>query len=128
MNDRRARNLPAYFLVSMVAAVAACAHAHAPEGSPGLALTVGHPVGIWKAAIPLKPMNGEFRDFDPVGLAAGALIKADCSLNWTNPDDGKLYCFASGTSLEFFLDQPQLYIERAAAAFGNMESRRARMR
>lgn len=114
----------------MVAAVAACAfaHAHAPEGSPGLALTAGHPVGIWKAAIPVKPMNGEFRDFDPVGLAAGALIKADCSLNWTNPDDGRLYCFASGTSLEFFLDEPQHYIERAAAAFRGMESRRARMR
>ncbi|MDE2347684.1 MAG: hypothetical protein KGL92_04190 [Gammaproteobacteria bacterium] len=73
-------------------------------------------------------MNGEFRDFDPVGLAAGALIKADCSLNWTNPDDGRLYCFASGTSLEFFLDEPQHYIERAAAAFRGMESRRARMR
>ena len=99
----------------LTAAVAACAHA--PERTPAWALTHGHPAGIWKAAMPLTPMKGELGDFDPVGLAAGALIKADCSLNWTNPDDGKLYCFASGTSLEFFLERPQIYIERAAAAF-----------
>ncbi len=74
-------------------------------------------MGIWKAAIPGKPMHGEFRNFDPIGLAAGALIKADCSLNWTNPDDGKLYCFVSGTSLEFFLEKPQAYVERATAVF-----------
>jgi len=114
MNEHRVLYRPASLIV-LAAALASCAHV--PERSPGYALTQGHPVGIWKAAIPLRPMNGEFRDFDPVGLAAGALIKADCSLNWTNPDDGRLYCFVSGTSLEFFLEQPQVYIERAATAF-----------
>ena len=58
--------------------------------------------GIWKAAVPPSPMTGEFDSFDPIGVAAGARIKADCSLNWINPDDGKLYCFSSGTSLEVF--------------------------
>ncbi len=128
MNEQRARFRPAYLIASFAVAACASAHAQAPHGTPGLALTRGHPVGIWKAAIPLKPMNGEFSDFDPVGLAAGALIKADCSLNWTNPDDGRLYCFASGTSLEFFLEQPQLYIERAAAAFVSLGSRGPRTR
>ena len=58
-------------------------------------------------------MRGEFDSLDPLGVAAGARIKADCSLNWVDPDDGKLYCFASGTSLEFFLEQPQTHLERA---------------
>jgi hypothetical protein len=80
--------------------------------------------GIWKAAVPPKPMRGEFGSLDPLGVAAGARIKADCSLNWVDPDDGKLYCFASGTSLEFFLEQPQSHLERARAAWRKMTARR----
>ena len=72
-----------------------------------------HAGGIWKAAVPLHVMHGEFDNFDPLGVAAGARIKADCSLNWINPDDGKLYCFSSGTSLEIFLERPQWHITRA---------------
>lgn len=72
-----------------------------------------HAAGIWKAAVPVRPMRGEFDSFDPLGIAAGAEIKADCSLNWIDPDDGRLYCFASGTSLVYFLDRPQANIERA---------------
>ena len=77
----------------------------------------GHSGGIWKAAVPAKPMKGEFDDFDPLGIAAGAMIKADCSLNWIDPDDGKLYCFSSGTSLEYFLDKPQANLRRARAGW-----------
>jgi hypothetical protein len=69
--------------------------------------------GIWKAATPRTPMNGEFNSMDPLGVAAGALIKADCSLNWVDPDNGALYCFSSGTSLEYFLDHPKISILRA---------------
>ena len=69
--------------------------------------------GIWKAVVPPRRMQGEFDDHDPLGVAAGARIKADCSLNWTDPDDGKLYCFSSGTSLEIFLERPQWHITRA---------------
>jgi hypothetical protein len=61
--------------------------------------------GIWKAVVPRAgTMKGEFDNNDPIGLYAGVKIKADCSLNWTNPDDHKLYCFSSATSLVFFLD------------------------
>lgn len=80
----------------------------------------GHGVGIWKAAVPPKPMTGEFDNLDPLGVAAGARIKADCSLNWINPDDGKRYCFSSGTSLEFFLDRPQANLERARRSWQTM--------
>ena len=69
--------------------------------------------GIWKAVVPPKPMQGEFDSFDPIGIAAGARIKADCSLNWINPDDDKLYCFSSGTSLEIFLESPHANLARA---------------
>ena len=79
--------------------------------------------GIWKAAVPAKPMKGEFDSLDPLGVAAGARIKADCSLNWIDPDDGKMYCFSSGTSLEFFLDKPQSTLERARTSWRNMNSR-----
>ena len=70
--------------------------------------------GIWKNAIPPNgTAHGEFDNNDPVGLAAGAKIKADCSTNWIDPDSGKRYCFSTSTSLNFFLDQPRTYIERA---------------
>ena len=73
------------------------------------------PGGIWKAVVPPSAMHGEFGNEDPVGLAAGKHIKADCSLNWVG-DDGKLYCFTTGTSLVFFEESPQAYI-RAARRF-----------
>jgi hypothetical protein len=84
-----------------------------------------HRGGIWKAAVPPKSMHGEFDNFDPLGVAAGARIKADCSLNWIDPDDGKRYCFSSGTSLEFFLDRPQANIERARQGWRKMTAPQA---
>jgi len=102
------------WLCALLAATAGVSHA---DPATGRAARSG---GIWKAAVPPQPMQGEFENFDPLGVAAGARIKADCSLNWVNPDDGKLYCFASGTSLEYFLDQPQSHLERAAAAWRQM--------
>jgi hypothetical protein len=80
-----------------------------------LAVDRSDPGGIWKAVVPPSTMHGEFSNEDPVGLAAGKHIKADCSLNWV-ADDGKLYCFTTGTSLIFFEESPQAYI-RAARKF-----------
>jgi hypothetical protein len=58
-------------------------------------------------------MKAEFEGHDPLGLAAGAKIKADCSLNWVDPDTHKLYCFSSATSQSIFQDWPKTNIERA---------------
>jgi len=70
--------------------------------------------GIWKAAIPPRgSMHGEFDSNDPIGVVAGAKIWADCSINWTDPDTHRLYCFSSATSLVFFLEAPQDYLRRA---------------
>jgi hypothetical protein len=69
--------------------------------------------GIWKSVVPPVKMNGGFQDHDPIGIVAGQLIPADCSINWTDPDTHKLYCFTSATSLVFFLDSPREYLSKA---------------
>jgi hypothetical protein len=96
--------------VILTAAAAAYAPFPTPAAVPDSTVHAG---GIWKAAVPQKPMKGEFDSYDPMGVAVGARIKADCSLNWVNPDDGARYCFSSGTSLVYFLDRPQTNIQRA---------------
>jgi hypothetical protein len=97
--------------------------AQTPNAQPGAARAAADG-GIWKAAVPAKPMQSEFDGFDPLGIAAGAKIKADCSLNWIDPDDDKRYCFSSGTSLEYFLDQPRTNIERARRSWRKMTADR----
>lgn len=79
--------------------------------------------GIWKAVVPRAgTMTGEFENNDPIGLYAGVKIKADCSLNWTNPDDHKLYCFSSATSLVFFLDAPANFLDMARRSWRRLNS------
>ena len=109
----------------LAALAAAVSHAQPPPtATSGTAPSGTVPSGgIWKAAVPAKPMKGEFDSLDPLGVAAGARIKADCSLNWIDPDDGKRYCFSSGTSLEVFLDEPQANLERARTGWRKMNAR-----
>jgi hypothetical protein len=72
--------------------------------------------GIWKAVVPpAGVMHGEFGSDDPVALAAGVRIPADCSINWVDPDGGRLYCFSTATSLVVFLDTPRSYLRAAEA-------------
>jgi hypothetical protein len=97
----------------LLVALGALASAQSAE----TAATPQHSQGIWKAVVPPKAMKGEFDNMDPLGVAAGAKIPADCSLNWIDPDDGKLYCFVSGTSLEFFLDGPKTHLQQARAGW-----------
>jgi hypothetical protein len=78
--------------------------------------------GIWKAAVPpAGSMHGEFDSNDPIGVMAGARIWADCSINWTDPDSHRLYCFSSATSLVFFLEAPQDYLRRATKQWRELE-------
>src|ERR1700676_1403284 len=108
------------WLCGLLAALSAARVSHAQPAPAGAAPDGG----IWKAAVPTTPMTGEFDGLDPLGVAAGARIKADCSLNWIDPDDGKRYCFSSGTSLEFFLDGPQANLARARAGWRKMNARK----
>jgi hypothetical protein len=79
--------------------------------------------GIWKAVSPAAgSMHGEFANNDPFGVSVGVKIQADCSLNWIDPDSGKLYCFSSATSLVYFLDAPHSYLARARKNWGRLAS------
>jgi hypothetical protein len=80
---------------------------------PRIAAAQNSHMGTWKWVVPPVKMKGGFADHDPIGLAAGKLIPADCSINWTNPDTHKLYCFTSATSLVYFLDAPHTNLARA---------------
>ena len=113
------RTLTRWPFVLMAAACCAAPVTHAEPTTPD----AGRSEGIWKAVVPPKSMTAEFDSFDPIGVAAGARIKADCSLNWTDPDDGKRYCFSSGTSLEIFLDMPQAHLKRAQAEWKTLSAR-----
>jgi len=76
-------------------------------------------VGIWKAYAP-RGVKGELNNYDPIGLIGGALIHADCSLNWRDPDNGKLYCFSSAASLLSFQDWPKANSRKASDALERM--------
>jgi hypothetical protein len=113
----------AFICAALVTALGAVPAARAADDAPA----PPHPVqGIWKAAVPPTAMKGEFDNNDPLGVAAGAKITADCSLNWIDPDDGRRYCFASGTSLEFFLDRPQFHLQQARAGWRKLTAAPAR--
>lgn len=70
-------------------------------------------VGTWKWVVPPVKMKGAYNDHDPIGVAVGKLIPADCSINWTDPDTHKLFCFTSATSMVYFLNAPKANTARA---------------
>ncbi len=89
----------------------------------GAAATDPDHAGIWKGAIPPPgTTRGEFDDNDPVGLSSGERIKADCSINWLDPDSGKRYCFSTATSLVSFLTAPHRYLRQAEGVWTRLKS------
>jgi hypothetical protein len=77
-------------------------------------------IGIWKSYSP-KGLRGEFHNYDPVGLMAGALIHTDCSISFTDPDTHKTYCFNSATSQVYFANWPKTYAAKAAEVLRKMK-------
>ncbi len=89
----------------------------------GAAATDPDHAGIWKVAIPPPgTTRGEFADNDPVGLSSGERIRADCSINWVDPDSGKRYCFSTATSLVSFLQAPHQYLAQAEGVWNRLRS------
>jgi hypothetical protein len=120
-------------LAGLLAACGCCAGASVGFAEPAdvLAAAAQHDAassdparaGIWKAAIPPPgSMHGEFDGNDPIGVSAGVRIFADCSINWVDPDDRRLYCFSSATSLVFFLEAPQQFLRRARQQWRDLGS------
>ncbi len=89
---------------------------------PRIATSQAKEKGIWKWVVPPVKMKGAFDDNDPLGVIAGKKIPADCSINWTDPNTHKLYCFSSATSLVYFLYAPQTNIARAAKSWQQLKS------
>jgi YHS domain-containing protein len=81
----------------------------------GNAQTVPDDGGAWKFAPVPSGIHAEFNAEDPVALAAGAHIKADCSINFAL--NGKTYCFTTRMSLDFFEQSPQSYLSAARRFF-----------
>jgi hypothetical protein len=88
---------------------------------PRIVHAQGGEKGIWKWVVPPVKMKGAFDDNDPLGVIAGKKIPADCSINWTDPDTHKLYCFSSATSLVYFLYAPQTDIARAEKSWQQLK-------
>ncbi|WP_141693935.1 hypothetical protein [Methyloligella halotolerans] len=78
--------------------------------------------GMWTHYVP-KDVNGEFDSYDPIGLIAGSLIKADCSISWQD-DAGRVYCFASNSSLVHFQEWPRTNVEKARKAWITLSENR----
>jgi hypothetical protein len=112
--------VPRTFLLALLFTSSGAIAADAPADRHVAQTATG---GIWKAAVPAHAMHGEFDSFDPIGLAAGSEVRADCSLNWIDPDNGKRYCFSSGTSLVMFLEMPKTNIERAVVGWNTLQDR-----
>ena len=123
IRQNRNKAHPTASLVFGCALLAMCAYAQEPKprstpaapnaDSAAATKALTRHQGIWKWVVPPVRMKGAFDDHDPIGLVAGKLIPADCSINWTDPDTHELYCFTSATSLVYFLDAPQTYIAQA---------------
>lgn len=60
----------------------------------------------------------EFNKECAMGLAVGQHIPTDCSVNWTDPADGKTYCFSSSKSKDMFLQAPTVNLKKAQTEFG----------
>jgi hypothetical protein len=88
---------------------------------PRIAKSQASDAGIWKWVVPPVKMKGAFDDNDPIGVIAGKKIPADCSINWTDPDTHRLFCFSSATSLVYFLNAPKGNTARAEKAWQDLK-------
>ena len=89
---------------------------------PRIAKSQASEAGIWKWVVPPVKMKGAFDDNDPIGVIAGKKIPADCSINWTDPDTHRLFCFSSATSLVYFLNAPKGNTARAEKAWHDLKA------
>ena len=66
----------------------------------------------------------EFAGTCAYGLAEwGREVKTNCSVNWTNPDTGKTYCFSGEQSKLLFLQDPEENIRKAEDRFAKLRKK-----
>ena len=79
------------------------------------------------AAAVLLPTAAVAEEFDKVCAYAlaehGAEKKTDCSINWTNPETGKTYCFSREQTKLLFLQDPEENIRKAEEVFAKLQKK-----
>ena len=61
----------------------------------------------------------EFDGHGAMSLAQGKRVETDCSINWKNPKDGKVYCFANARNQFMFKQNAKTFVPRAQQTFDN---------
>lgn len=59
----------------------------------------------------------EYDQLDAMSLAQGKRVETDCSINWKNPKDGKVYCFANARNQFMFKQNLKTFVPRAQRTF-----------
>lgn len=61
----------------------------------------------------------EFDGYDAMSLSQGKRVETDCSINWKNPKDDKVYCFANARNQFMFKQNAKTFVPRAQDIFDN---------
>ena len=61
----------------------------------------------------------EFDGHDAMSLAQDKRVETDCSINWKNPKDDKVYCFANARNQFMFKQNAKTFVPRAQQTFEN---------
>ena len=68
----------------------------------------------------ISPVSAEeFDGYDAMSLAQGKRVATDCSINWKDPKNGKIYCFANARNQFMFKQNTRTFVPRAQATFEN---------
>ena len=74
--------------------------------------------------LPTPALAEEFEAICAYSLAEhGVERKTNCSINWTNPQTGKTYCFGSDQTKQPFLQDPEENIRKAEDIFAKLRKK-----
>ena len=77
------------------------------------------------ALLPTLALAEEFESNCAWALAErGVERKTDCSVNWKDPETGKIYCFSNQQTKLLFLQDPEEGIQKAEEAFDKLRKQR----
>ncbi len=81
----------------------------------GLRITIG----VLAVCVASLAGAAEFDMYDAMSLAQGKRVETDCSINWKNPKDDKIYCFANARNQFMFKQNAKTFVPRARKTFDN---------
>lgn len=86
--------------------------------------TLGFALLAAAALLPTKSVAEEFDKACAYALAEhGAEKKTDCSINWTNPETGKTYCFSREQTKLLFLQDAEENVRKAEDIFAKLRKK-----